>query len=286
MKIAVLTDIHSNLFALQAVTADLEAWGPDLTIVAGDIVNRGSRPAQCLEFIQQRQAAQGWLVIRGNHEDYVISQGDPMAPRTGIAFDVHLPSFWTYEQLHRDVSCLNAMPEMLRLPSPDHRDILVYHASLVGNRDGIYPETSEPELASKVGYGSLETPASLFVVGHTHRAMVRPCRQTMVVNAGSAGLPFDGDTRPTYARLAWQAGAWHVEIQRVAYDLHQAVCDFRQAGYLDGAGPLAQVVYQELVHARSLLFGWASLYQARILRGEISLSASVDLFLSDTFGSG
>ncbi|NJM39988.1 MAG: metallophosphoesterase, partial [Anaerolineae bacterium] len=77
MKLAILADIHANSVALQEVVAHIDRWKPELVIVAGDIVNRGPRPAECLALVQQRRQTDGWLVVRGNHEDYVVGQSKP-----------------------------------------------------------------------------------------------------------------------------------------------------------------------------------------------------------------
>ena len=97
MKIAILADIHSNLPALQAVVSHIEQWKPDEVMVAGDIVNRGPRPLECLEVIREKQRTDGWLVVRGNHEDYVIGHTLPDAPRRGPAFEIYRAAYWTYE---------------------------------------------------------------------------------------------------------------------------------------------------------------------------------------------
>jgi predicted phosphodiesterase len=59
MKIAVLADIHSNFVALQSAVEHLARWQPDRVILAGDLVNRGPRPAECLEFFQVRARLAG-----------------------------------------------------------------------------------------------------------------------------------------------------------------------------------------------------------------------------------
>ena len=96
------------------------------------------------------------------------------------------------------------------------------------NRVGIYPETPDRDLESKIA-----PPRPLLVVGHTHFALVRRLNSTLVVNAGSAGLPFDGDTRPAYAQLTWQSDGWKARITRVDYDLAQAERDFYEEGCHD-----------------------------------------------------
>ena len=74
MKVAVLADIHGNINALETVAEHIEGWGADAVVVAGDVINRGPLPLACLTFVQQRQHSDGWLVVRGNHEDYVLDQ--------------------------------------------------------------------------------------------------------------------------------------------------------------------------------------------------------------------
>jgi predicted phosphodiesterase len=280
MKLAILTDIHANFLALQAVTAHLDAWQPDRVVVAGDIVNRGPRPAECLRLIQAKQEHKGWQVVRGNHEDYVISQADPKAPRTGHISEVHRASYWTYQQIGYDISNLEAMPFQVSFPAPDGSEVRVVHASMTGNRDGIYPETTDEELAPKIGYDpELEAPPALFCVGHTHRPLIRRLNGTLVVNAGSSGLPFDGDTRPSYAQMTWRDGCWDAKIVRIPYNLKEAEMEFTTAGYLEGGGPLVQLVLIELMYARSQLYNWAIRYQKRALNGEITMEESVREFL-------
>lgn len=282
MKLAVLADLHSNLPALQAVLANLETWKPDTVVVAGDTINRGPRPAECLALIQERQRTQGWQVLRGNHEAYVLKFARPDAPSHGPAFEVHRPSYWTYQRLRREISSIQVMPEQHVFKTPDGRSGKIVHASLLGDRDGIYPETGDAELAAKIGQDCIhsgQTPA-LFVAGHTHRGLVRRLNGTLVVNAGSVGLPFDLDTRSAYAQITWRQGRWRARIVRVPYDLAQAEHDFYTSGYLEEGGPLARLVLLELQQARSMLYGWAIRYQANAAAGEISMEDSVQRYLN------
>jgi len=211
MKLAVLADIHANLPALLAVSAHIDAWQPDSVIVAGDVVNRGPRPAECLRFVQDRQCDQGWQVVIGNHEEYVIHQAHPDAPRSGPQYDIHIGSYWTYRKLGEDVSALEAMPFQINLPGPDGSEVRVTHASMAGTRVGIFPRTTDDELDRLIGH---PVPA-LFCVGHTHIPLVRSLDGALVVNVGAVGLPFDGDTRAGYAQIAWSHGQWRASIVRL-----------------------------------------------------------------------
>jgi predicted phosphodiesterase len=284
MKVAVIADVHANLVALRSVMDDVEAWQPDRVIVLGDLVNRGPRPAECLALVQERVNSQGWELVRGNHEEYVIQNATNGIPRSGPAFEVHRPSYWTYTRLGCDVTALQNMPLSLQLADPDGNEVSFYHGSILGLRDGIYPETADGPLAEKIGLHVRpdgRVPLAVFCVGHTHRPLVRRLQDTLVVNTGSAGLPFDGDTRPAYARLTWDPDGWQAEIVRLEYDLAAAERDFYQTGYLEEAGPLIRLVHRELLYAQSHLYTWALNYQELALRGEISVEESVRRHLAE-----
>lgn len=283
MKIAVLADIHANYIALERALEHLSLWKPDKIIVAGDTVNRGPRPAECLKLIQSKVENEGWSVLRGNHEDYVIMVAGPEAPREKSAMDVHRASYWTYEQLGEDVTTLAAMPLQLALQGPDWQSVLFVHGSLLGTRDGIYPETSDYSLRRKIGldhHSSGENSLAVFAVGHTHRPLIRWINGVLVVNAGSVGLPFDHDTRLAYAQLTWQEEYWRAEIIRLDYDLQGAERDFHDTGYLENAGPLARLVHIELLTASSQLYNWAIEFQEPALKGKISVEESVQKYLA------
>jgi predicted phosphodiesterase len=146
MKLAVLGDIHGNFVALQTVARHIEQWQPDIVVVAGDTVNRGPRPLECLQFVQNKQKSDGWLVIRGNHEDYVITYNNPETPRSGPEFEIFQTAYWTYQQLNGNVADLQAMPFQVDLTAPDGSDIRVVHASMRSNRDGIFPKTTDDQI--------------------------------------------------------------------------------------------------------------------------------------------
>ena len=279
MKLAVLADIHANLPALHAVLDNIDAWRPDAVVVAGDIVNRGPRPVECLRLMLDRQRTAGWRVVLGNHEEYVLHQARPDAARSGPQFDIFQSSYWTWQRLNGHVHDLEAMPFQQSLVSPDGSEARVTHASMRGTRDGIFPETPDDVLRLQVG----RPHAPLFVVGHTHWPLVRRVNGTLVVNVGAVGMPFDGDPRASYGQLTWQRGGWQAGIMRVPYDRQQTERDFFDTGFLAEGGALARLMLQELRLSRSQLFQWALDYEAPVLAGELSIDESVERHLARQF---
>lgn len=242
--------------------------------MAGDIVNRGPRPLECLRFVQDKACTSGWLTIRGNHEDYIINHDLPGVPRSGPAFETHRNSYWTYQQLQGYVPDLVAMPFSQTLTAPDGGRVVITHASMRGNRDGIYPRTSDEEL-----YQKIEPTAALFCVGHTHLPLIRRLNGTLVVNAGAAGLPFDGDRRASYAQMEWYNKGWTAKIIRLPYDYAQAERDFFESSFMTDSGALAPLILDEFRIAHSHLFQWVEGYQARVLAGEMNIEDSVREFM-------
>ncbi len=276
MKLAVLADIHSNWWALQAVAADIERWQPDRVVVGGDVINRGPRPVECLDFVLKMQRERGWLLVLGNHEEYVIRHAQQSESRPKPWDEIWGASRWTYEKLNGDVTALTGLPFQQSWSMPDGSEARVVHASMLGTRHGVFVETPQAVLRKQVA-----PPPKLFVVGHTHKPLVRTVDETLVVNVGSAGLPFDLDPRVGYARLTWQHGNWTAEIVRVDYDRLQADRDFDATGFSAAAGPIARLIRDELAQARSNLFEWTRDYEAAVVAGQLTMTESVDLFFEN-----
>ncbi|MCX6018683.1 MAG: metallophosphoesterase family protein [Chloroflexi bacterium] len=279
MKIALLADVHANQRALWAVYEDIERWRPDHVLVLGDVVNRGPRPHECLAFVQQRVADAGWRCVIGNHEEYVLRefrQPDKASPLR----ETFRASQWTGACLgEAGIAAIEQWPFSLALNFELSGEVRVAHASMLHTRDGIFTETTHKEIRGKVG---APLPA-VFGVGHTHVPLQRTLapEQALVVNAGSVGMPFDGDPRAAYAQLEWRHGRWSARIMRVEYDRAGAVHDFAESGFLRDGGAHATVMLWELRLSRGLLFEWARDFEAAVLGGEMSMQRSVELFLRE-----
>ena len=271
MKIALFADIHANFAALQTVARHIAAWNPDHVLLAGDVINRGPSPAECLGFVLEKVQTNGWMVIKGNHEDYVLEWLKPEAHVDPLHANLHQISYWTWEQLKRDVSGFVGWPDQISLNAPDGGELRVVHASTRNNRDSIWPTTPNADLRIKIG----DKPPATLLVAHTHIPLIRGLDQTLVVNCGSVGMPFDRDTRASYAQLIWQTDAWYCRIVRLDYDLGETERAYVRSGY--GNLPMARLTLRELREGRSQLFEWTESYQEAIKAGTMTIEESVRL---------
>jgi predicted phosphodiesterase len=275
MKVAVFSDIQANLPALEEVVDRIEAWRPELVVMAGDLVNRGPDSLGCLRLFDRYRREQGWLPVQGNHEVWVLRCGRE-APRSEGDRAVRQFTDWAWGQVAGDVDKLRGWADHLCFHPPGSADwVHVTHGSMVGNRDGITASTPDEALPAKVPEG-----VALMVVGHTHRAMQRHALGMDIVNVGSAGSPFDGDVRGSWAKLEYVAGRWKTQIERFSYDRARAARDFETSGFLDQGGPLARLVFMEWQRAQLLISGWRQRYEPAVIAGEIPLGRSIELYLA------
>jgi putative phosphoesterase len=275
VKIAVIADIHGHLAALEAVSADIDTWGADAVAVAGDIVNRGPRPRECLDLVLARAKQDEWCLIRGNHERYVMHAAHDPTHREGLEGDVRESVRWTLNRLGTTAE-LAGLPERARLTGPDGSWVRIIHATMRHDRDNLLLNTRDEELRKMI-----DPHAAVFCCGHTHRPLIRQIDQTLVVNVGSVGLPFDNDPRACYARLEWHPGGWHAELVRVTYDRERALRDMQNSGLIDACRATGQIILAELVDARPYMAKWVATYDAQVRAGQMTAEASVQRFLAE-----
>ncbi len=227
MRLAVLSDIHGNLRALQAVLADLDsAGGADLTWVLGDLAAFGPEPSECVKMVRELPNAK---VIQGNTDRY-LSTG--VRPRMGKITEENWPAratqtrerdacfTWALERMTwEDMKYLQELGTDLWHEVEDFGWVIGFHA-IPGDDEGtLLPDTPDHEVRDAL----LDREGRVALGGHTHVAMNREVGAWRMINPGSIGFPFDGDPRAAYAILTFENGELHVELRRVSYDIEGAV---------------------------------------------------------------
>jgi len=227
MIFAVISDIHANLHALEAVWEDIESQNPDLVYCLGDLVGYGAFPNQVIEFIRERNIS----TVMGNYDEGVGFDMDDC----GCAYKTveedrlgKLSLLWTRRHTApENKTFLQKLPLQIRLEGQRPHMLLV-HGSPRKINEYLYqdrPKASFERIAKLAG-----TDVVLF--GHTHFPYTKTTNNTLFVNTGSVGKPKDGDPRGSYVILK-TGRRTHVEIRRVRYDVKAAADAIRESNLPD-----------------------------------------------------
>jgi diadenosine tetraphosphatase ApaH/serine/threonine PP2A family protein phosphatase len=228
MRVAVVSDIHGNLTALEAVLAAIESEAPDELWCLGDLVGYGARPNECCLAIKERAS----VCLVGNH-DLAVRGTIDLAEFSG---DAGVAARWT-----RDVLSPEALAFLNSLESQATRShVALFHGSA---RDPVW----EYVLSDTVALATLElTKEPVVLVGHSHAALhvqfnggsvgglspdgteVDLTVGRVLINPGSVGQPRDGDPRAAYLLLDLTAHT--ATFHRVAYDIERTQAEIREAG--------------------------------------------------------
>ncbi len=246
-RIAVLSDIHGNVPALEAVLADLADQAPDEVLVGGDLVGRGPQGAA----VVRRIAELGWPVIRGNHEEYVLGFRRGAIPDAWRHAGEWAAARWMAAELgDEEAELIGHLPfSMTSRLAPGLR---LVHGTPTTTREGIGPWLSDARLDEHLA----EIDEALLVCAHTHRPLHRELAAGTVVNVGSVGLPFNGDHRAQYAIFELDGGGtpdWRIELRQVEYDREEIFAIYERTGFLAEGGITARLLRLELEHATPLL---------------------------------
>ncbi|MGN6361953.1 MAG: metallophosphoesterase family protein [Thermomicrobiales bacterium] len=204
MQVAILSDIHGNPLALEAVLADLAArGGADLLAIAGDLCLDGPQPREVVE----RVLALGCPVVQGNTDRDLAATP---APDEGAGALLA----WTRAALGEEyLAYLRDLPFAHEIAAPDGSRLLIVHANPRNLDEHLRPYASEPELLSLLG--DLAPEITTIAFGHLHIPYTRRVGRFLLADIASVGLPKDGDRRAGYGLLTWTDAGWKVEQRRV-----------------------------------------------------------------------
>jgi putative phosphoesterase len=223
VRLAVVSDVHGNLSALDAVVEDLRRTAPDVVVHGGDLALMGSEPAAVIDRIREL----GWPGVVGNVDELlwrpeVRDAEEARAPKLAatfrLLFDEYAPL--TVDALGEErIAWLRELPAELEVGG-----VRVLHASPGDLWRAPMPDAADDGLVATYGE------RGVMVYGHIHRPYVRTVGELVVANSGSAGAPLDGDPRASYLIIDDR----RPEVVRVEYDIAREADGLRAFGYRDG----------------------------------------------------
>jgi putative phosphoesterase len=211
VRVAFISDVHSNIYALEAVLDDIGRNGIDQIIHAGDVVGYCAFPNQTIEMFRRNRI----MSIAGNHDQAAVA-----ASSSGMNPVASEAVLWTAR---------NLTPESLQYLKGlrPHMDMFVgavrasvHHGSPRDEKEYIFEEDATPNLLRACG-------ARLLVLGHTHIPYIKTTNLGMIVNPGSVGQPRDGDPRASY--LICDSTKELFIPRRVEYDIEATVASIDHA---------------------------------------------------------
>lgn len=222
MKLAVLSDVHGNMHALDAVLAHIDQQDADLILCLGDLVGYGAFPDEVVQTIRERNIP----TIRGNYDDGVgfgksecgCAYKQPDEKERG-----QQSLEWTKAHVtDRNRRYLAALPDSITLQVLGHT-LWFVHGSPRRINEYLFQERPDEALMHTLGGKQV----SALFFGHTHLPYHRVVDGVHFVNVGSAGKPKDGDPRAGYALVGVTSEGIQVEFMRAAYDVAAAAAAIR-----------------------------------------------------------
>jgi putative phosphoesterase len=224
MKAAVLSDIHANLHALQAVFDDVDRIRPDVLVCLGDLVGYGAHPNEVVDLIRNRAIP----TVMGNFDEGVGFDLDDcgcLYPNPEDDRWARQSLLWTRQRTTPErKNYLCTLPLQIRQAVAGHH-LMFVHGSPRRNNEYLYEDRPEATFQSVAKLASCD----ILFLGHTHLPYQKQVGRTMFVNTGSVGKPKDGDPRAGYVVVELSRSP-RIEFRRVSYDVAAAARAVREAG--------------------------------------------------------
>jgi len=241
MKIAVLSDIHGNLDALQAVLNDIKSQEINRIFICGDLAMAGPEPVETVDFIIDLTKRYDIKIIQGNTDEMIIKS-------TGSSDDKYTPSNkimaeavkYAQKVLRADQKeFLMELPETYR-EKIGNLDILLVHGSPRRNNDDILPDMPTEKVKEMIESAK----ENLIFCGHTHLPVIYHIEKQSIVNVGSVGRPFTEKPKACYAVLDYpdlSGNKFLIDQRFVPYDYESAADKLAEQTFV-GADKLAQML--------------------------------------------
>jgi predicted phosphodiesterase len=229
MRTALMSDIHGNAIALEAVLSDLERDPVDQVVCLGDALQGGCQPSEVAGLLQQR----GCPTVLGNADAFVLDADAGAEVPTERQLNVR---DWTRDRLGpQGLSFIETFQPTITVSLGDGRELLAFHGSPGSYDDVILPPLEEDEFRGLLGPAL----ADVLAGGHVHLQWLRRYGASTFVNPGSVGLSYDHvqpdddlriDAFAAYARIETGEGRLEVAFRRVPFNRDDVISAIASSG--------------------------------------------------------
>ena len=227
MRVALLSDIHSNYYAFKAFYEDAVKCGAEMFIFLGDYVSDLSEPQRTMDLVYEIQSKYPTVCLRGNREGYMLDCESGISSFTRGSKSGSL--LFTYEHLRkRDLEFIRGLKISDTIEIEGLR-IEIAHAAMDNDRyyfDGNDGHTAEIFPQMKCDY---------LLTGHSHKQYIQRNAGKTIINPGSVGIPQGGTQYPKYALLDIANGNISCQLREVPYDMTDAIHSQFASGLVDYA---------------------------------------------------
>jgi predicted phosphodiesterase len=225
-RIAILSDPHGDLVALEAVIADLETVEPvDEVLIGGDIAQGGPQPAEVVDLIRERN----WPAVLGNSDELLVRTSDGRM-ESGLPSQVAERARWSVGRLGAErLDYLRSLPLSLQ-----RGPALLVHATPWSTEDVVLPDAGEATAERMIR----EAGARVVMYGHIHTAYQRRIGDSVLLSVGAINGSNDSDPRSAYTIVTFDDSVT-AEVRRVEFSLSARIAAYEAAG-LEAPRNLAQ----------------------------------------------
>lgn len=242
MRVAIISDIHASLVALEAVLADISREEPDKVVCLGDVAVSGPQPQEVIA----RLRALDYPTVMGNGDDWLLDPPPPEPQGEGARRYGEIDAWCLSRLTPADLNYVSTFQPTLELALGGDQRLLCFHGSPRSNTDIILSTTPPDELDRLLSGFS----ATIMAGGHTHIQMIRRHGAVLLLNPGSVGLPYQRRQSSEgvriapwaeYAIVGYRDGHLSVDLRRVLVDTAAVTNAMHTSGMPHAEGLAAMV---------------------------------------------
>ena len=266
MRIAIITDVHGNKYALEAALEDIEHQSVDQIVFAGDTINGAPHSRECWDMAHSLQA----VILQGNNEHFIgnfkaLQTQDPV-----LSSERFKSSRWCVSQFSTlELEKMASLPITVQFP-----DLLVTHATPRDVYENLTADTTAEELREKFAGWS----ENFIARGHNHKWLEHHVDGRTITTVNACGGHDGGATYSQYA-IFTKTKIWTVEKRILPYDFESLLADMMHEEYLTGSGPLVRIYRHELITGQEHWMPFLRKYVSMVDAETLTLEAAVNQYL-------